>query len=289
MEERNVKGKIRGAYFTSLVSIFLVLLLIGMIGLLLLNSREVSNYVKENLCFSLSIKPHVKLPDVQSYKKKLDTYYFIRATEIITSDQAADEIKADLGEDFIEVLGYNPLPTTINVFLRPEYASSDSLAKVKQILFADTDYVDDISGQENLVTLIDRNIRKISLILFVFSAILIFISFALLNNTIRLMIFSKRALIKTMQLVGAKNSFIRRPLLLSGIGQGLFGALLAALAIIALKYLLDMQIGNIYKISFFLLGQLCSIILILGILFSLICTYFSVNKYLKASTERLFY
>lgn len=289
MDDRKVKGKIRGAYFTSLISIFLVLLLIGMIGLLVLNSREVSNYVKENLCFSIFMKKHVKIPDVQSYKKQLDRYPFIRSSEIITNDQAAEEIKKDLGEDFVDVLGYNPLPTTINVFLKPEYASNDSITKIKDLLQADSDYVEEVVGQENLVNLIDRNIEKISLLLLGFSVILIIISFALLNNTIRLLIFSKRNLIKTMKLVGAKNGFIRRPFVLSGMGQGIIGAFLAIGGIIATKQIIDSQIGDIYQINYYVLGELCVIILLLGFLFSLICTYFSVNKYLRSNTERLFY
>lgn len=290
-DSSKIKTTIRGAYFTSLISIFLVLLIVGLIGLSLLSSIGLSNYVKENLCFSILIKKQISDPDILAYKKKLDTYSFINTTEIISSEKAAEIMEKELGEDFISTLGYNPLSTTININLKSSYASPDSLAIVKEKLAEDSDIVQNISGQENLMFMVDRNMKKVNYLMFGLCAILIVISFALLNNTIRLQIYSKRNIIKSMQLIGAKNSFIRKPFLLSGLSLGLWGAILAMIPIISMKFfLLDTQIGKeIHKIDNILLGKLCAIILILGLIFSFICTYLSVNKYLQRKTDKLFY
>lgn len=204
-KKSNIKSKIRGAYVTSMISISLVLLLLGIVGLLILNAQVLSQYVKENLCFSLIIKNDVKEPDIKQYQKTLDTYNYIKSTEYITKDEAAASLQDELGEDFLETLGYNPLSPTINVYLNSNYANPDSIKMLETFFLADTSLVSEVSYQQNLVHLINDNVRKISVIFLFFSIALFLISFALLNNTIRLMIYSKRFIINTMKLIGLKR------------------------------------------------------------------------------------
>lgn len=286
----NIKSKIRGAYVTSLISISLVLLLLGIVGLLILNAQVLSKYVKENLCFSLIIKNDVKEPDIKQYQKTLDTYSYIKSTEYITKEDAAASLQEELGEDFLETLGYNPLSPTINVYLNSEYANPDSIKMLETFFLTDASIVSEVSYQQNLVHLINDNVKKISLILLFFSAALFLISFALLNNTIRLMIYSKRFIINTMKLVGAKRNFIRKPFLITGALQGFFSALIAIAILSIIVYFMNNQVGEMLNlIDISTLGLLFLLVMALGVLLSLISTYFSINKYLRLKSANLYY
>ncbi len=291
MEKKtNIKSKIRGAYVTSLISISLVLLLLGIVGLLILNAQVLSRYVKENLCFSLIIKNDVKEPDIKQYQKNLDTYKYIKSTEYITKEDAALSLQDELGEDFLETLGYNPLSPTINVYLNSDYANPDSIAMLETFFLTDTNLVSEVSYQQNLVHLINDNVRKISIVFLFFSIALFLISFALLNNTIRLMIYSKRFIINTMKLVGAKRNFIRKPFLITGALQGFFSSLIAIAVLAVIVYFMDNQIGNMLSlIDYKTLGLLFVIVMFLGILLTFVSTYFSINKYLRLKSSNLYY
>jgi cell division transport system permease protein len=286
----NIKSKIRGAYVTSLISISLVLLLLGIVGLLILNAQVLSKYVKENLCFSLIIKNDVKEPDIKQYQKTLDTYSYIKSTEYITKEDAAASLQEELGEDFLETLGYNPLSPTINVYLNSEYANPDSIKMLETFFLTDASIVSEVSYQQNLVHLINDNVKKISLILLFFSAALFLISFALLNNTIRLMIYSKRFIINTMKLVGAKRNFIRKPFLITGALQGFFSSLIAITILSVIVYFMNNQVGEMLNlIDLSTLGLLFLLVMGMGVLLSLISTYFSINKYLRLKSANLYY
>ncbi|HOZ30486.1 MAG TPA: permease-like cell division protein FtsX [Bacteroidales bacterium] len=290
MKENKIKNKIRGAYLISLISISMVLLLLGIVGLLILNAQVLSKYVKENMCFSLIIKENVKEPDIKLYQKTLDTYPFIKSTEYITKERAARSLQEELGEDFIETLGYNPLSPTINVYLYSEYSNPDSIAKLEKLFLSESEIVDEVAYQQNLVHLINDNVKKISIILLFFSAALFLISFALLNNTVRLMIYSKRFTINTMKLVGAKNNFIRKPFLTSGALQGLYSSLIAIAILSVIFYLMNQQLGEIVSLMDIKIIILLYLIIILcGILLTTISTYFSINKYLKLKSSNLYY
>lgn len=282
MKETKIKNKIRGAYFTSLVSISMVMLLIGIILTLVLNAKYMSSYVKENLCFSLIIRDDVKEPDIKRYQKILDSYEFIKSTKYIRPEEAAEILQKDLGENFIETLGSNPLSPTINVYLKSDYTEPDSIANIEQLFLAQTEYVSEVSYQQNLVHLINDNVKKISLLIFIFCGALLIISFSLLNNTIRLMIYSKRVIINTMKLIGAKPSFIRRPFIMSGILQGVFGSLVAIGLLSLIFYLINQQIGEVVifidkKIIIVIFG----IILLCGIVLTCISTFISVQRHLR--------
>lgn len=290
MKKSNIKSKIRGAYLTSVVSISLVLLLLGIVGLLVLNAKQMSDYVKENLCFSLIISNDAAEPDIKQFQKTLDTHDFIKATEYITKEDAAKQLQEELGEDFIETLGYNPLSPTINVYLNSDYASPDSIAKLEGFFLSKSDIVNEVSYQQNLVNLINDNIRKVSIILLALSALFFLISFALLNNTIRLQIYSKRFIINTMKLVGAKKNFIRRPFIASGALQGLISSLIAIALLYAIIYFANAQLGDLIgTIDPWVIALLFVAVAVIGILLCVFATLLSINKYLRLKTINLYY
>ena len=290
MKKSNIKNKIRGAYFTSVVSISLVLLLLGIVGLLMLNAKQLSDYVKENLCFSLIINDEVAEPDIKQFQKSLDTHEFIKSTEYITKDDAAQQLQDELGENFIETLGYNPLSPTINVYLNSDYASPDSIAKLENFFLSKSNIVKEVSYQQNLVNLIHDNIKKVSIILLALSALFFLISFALLNNTIRLQIYSKRFIINTMKLVGAKKGFIRRPFLASGALQGLVSSIIAIALLYGIIYFANSQLENIMgSIDPWIIALLFVAVAVIGVLLCVFATLLSINKYLRLKTINLYY
>lgn len=290
MKKSNIKNKIRGAYFTSVVSISLVLLLLGIVGLLMLNAKQMSDYVKENLCFSLIINDDVSEPDIKQFQKSLDTHEFIKSTEYITKDDAAKQLQEELGENFIETLGYNPLSPTINVYLNSDYASPDSIAKLEGFFMSKSNIVNEVSYQQNLVNLIHDNIKKVSIILLILSALFFLISFALLNNTIRLQIYSKRFIINTMKLVGAKKGFIRRPFIASGALQGLVSSIIAIALLYGIIYFANSQLENIMgSIDPWIIALLFVAVAVIGVLLCVFATLLSINKYLRLKTINLYY
>ena len=290
MKKSNIKNRIRGAYFTSVVSISLVLLLLGIVGLLMLNAKQMSDYVKENLCFSLIINDDVSEPDIKQFQKSLDTHEFIKSTEYITKDDAAKQLQEELGENFIETLGYNPLSPTINVYLNSDDASPDSIAKLEGFFLSKSNIVNEVSYQQNLVNLIHDNIKKVSIILLALSALFFLISFALLNNTIRLQIYSKRFIINTMKLVGAKKGFIRRPFIASGALQGLVSSIIAIALLYGIIYFANSQLENIMgSIDPWIIALLFVAVALIGVLLCVVATLLSINKYLRLKTINLYY
>ncbi|MCK4637803.1 MAG: permease-like cell division protein FtsX, partial [Bacteroidales bacterium] len=227
-EDKYSKRRLKSSYVTTLVSITLVLFMLGMLGLIILHAKKLSDYVKENIGFSIIMKENVKEAGIIQLQKTLDASDYVKSTEYITKEKAAEELTKDLGEDFIDFLGYNPLLPSIDLRLKAEYANIDSLAIIEKDLLANKN-VKEVFYQKSLVHLINKNLRRISIIILGFSILLLIIAIALINNTIRLSVYSKRFLIKSMQLVGATQAFIRRPFILKGILHGILGAFIAIL------------------------------------------------------------
>ncbi len=211
-DETYQRRKLQSSRATALISITLVLLMVGLLGLIVLHAQKLSDYVRENIGFSIIMKENVREAGIVQLQKTLDASRFVKSTEYITPEQAAEELQEELGEDFIGFLGYNPLLPSIELKLRADYTNIDSLEMIESELLANPD-VKEIYYQKDLVHLINRNIRRISLVILGFSVLLLVIAIALINNTIRLSVYSKRFIIRTMQLVGATGGFIRRPFL----------------------------------------------------------------------------
>jgi len=289
-ENKHFQRRITGAYLTSIISITLVLFTLGFLGLIILQANSLSNYIKENIGFEIIVNPGVKEADVLHLKKILDTREYVKSAEYITTEEATRRLSAMLGEDFIDFLGSenNPLLPSIDLRFNAPWANSDSLASIEAEVLQNQ-AVKEVYYQKSLVHLINKNLRKISFGLLGFSLLLLFIAMALVNNTIRLSVYSRRFIIRTMQLVGATERFIRLPFVVKGITQGLISALIALVFLSGIIVVLQQQIPELaLLINLNTLGFLYLFILLLGMLMSGFSTFFSVRKYLRINPERLF-
>jgi cell division transport system permease protein len=287
--QTTARRKLRSSYFTTIISIALVLFVLGIIGLLLLNANRLSTYVKENLGFTILLKDNARNAEVKRLEKLLTTSDFIKSTEYIDKDRAAKELEDELGEDFVDFLGYNPLLSSIDVKLYAEYTSPDSIAKIEKMLL-EFPQIKEVYYQKNLVHLVHKNVNRISLVLSIFAILLLTIAIALINNTIRLSVYSKRFLIRTMQLVGATKGFIRKPFLARGIIHGFMGAAIAIVLLAGLIYITSKELAEVVGFqNLDLIFILFGLVIVLGILITFISTYFSVNKYLRLSTNELYF
>lgn len=282
------KRKLQSSYLTTIVSITLVLFMLGMLGLILLSSKKLGDHVKENIGFSIIMNTEVKEARIMELKKNLDASDFVKYTEYITPEEAADELQEELGEDFIGFLGYNPLLPSIDLRLNADYANVDSLRVIEAHLLQNSD-IKEVYYQESLVAMINANVRKISIFILVFSLLLLVIAIALINNTIRLSIYSKRFLIRSMLLVGATKPFIRTPFILTGILHGLLAAFFASSALVGILYFLLQQIPDLVTISDFkLFAMLFGFVISTGVIITYLSNLSAVNKYLKAKPDELY-
>jgi cell division transport system permease protein len=287
-ETRTYSRRIRSSAISSVISISLVLLLIGMVGLLLVNGRNIRKQVMESIGFNLILKENIKEADIYQLQKVLDAKNYILSTEYITKEEAALETEQMLGEDFIRFLGYNPLPPSIRVRLHQPWTNPDSVMIIEKELLQ-YDSIEEVYYKKSLLYAVNENIRQISLIILGFSILLLLISITLINNTIRMSIYAKRFIINTMQLVGANRSFIRRPFLYRGAASGFTASLIAIGLLLALVYLLQKQFEGVISLKDYdLLALLALGVILLGILINWISTYFAVNKYLNIKTDKLY-
>lgn len=291
MSERNSSNRrVAGSYAMSLVSITLVLFLLGAFAIFMLHARKLSNHVKENIGFEVVMNSDVKEANILRLQKELDAMPAVKSTEYITKEEAIERLSEDLGEDFLEWLGpeENPLLPSIDVRFHAAYANNDSIAVVEAMLLENPD-VKEVYYQKSLVDLINNNIRKIAVVLMVISLILLLIAVALIRNTIRLSIYSKRFLVRSMQLVGATESFIRKPFLRQGVSQGFFGGLLADVFLVVILYAVSKRIPDLalirdlYDITAVLAG-----IVFLGMLIAWFSTRTALDKFLKADLDKLY-
>jgi cell division transport system permease protein len=288
-DNQQTRRQLRNSYFTTVISIALVLFLLGSVGYLILNAQRLSNYVKENIGFNIVLKDNVREAEVRRLQKYLDASSYVKSTEYIDKESAAEELKEELGEDFVDFLGYNPLLSSIEVKLFAEYANPDSIKTVEAI-FDSFPQVKEVSYRKNLIQKVNDNVKKISIVLLAFSTLLLLIAIALINNTIRLSVYAKRFLINTMQLVGATKGFIRQPFVSTSIVHGFIGGILANAMLAGVIYILHRELGGFIGFdNIELIGILFILVIIVGILLSLISTYFAVNKYLRLRTDQLYF
>jgi cell division transport system permease protein len=283
------KIRLRSSYLTLIISVSLVLFLLGVLGMVLINARELSDYFRESLSFSVMLDDDAKEADIRMLQKDLDAKAFVKSTEYVSKDEAAAKMKEALGEDFINYLGDNPLPPLIDVYLYAGFTSPDSVAKIEKYIL-EYPFVKEVYYPESLLFLINENVRKISLFLLVISTFLFLIALTIINNTIRLSIYSRRFIIRTMQLVGATRAFIRRPFLIQSAFHGILSALLSMSLLMGLLYLIEKEFFMMFTFeSTRLLLLLGASIIIIGVLINIISTFFSVNRYLSISEDKLYY
>ena len=288
-EEKIIGRRLKTSYITTVASISLVLFVLGLLGLTILFAQRLSEHVKENIGFTVFIHDDASVTDITSLQQRLEAMEAVRATEYISREKAAEDLMADLGEDFVEFLGYNPLSASIMVSMHAGYANPDSLEVFENQVMASR-IVAEIDYQKDLVHLVNENVRKIGLALAVFSGLLLMIAFALINNTIRLSVFSKRFLIKSMQLIGATQAFIRKPFVVKGVLQGLVSSLIAIAILLATLYAVERRIPGLALFTDArLLLAMFALVVVLGVVISFISTFFAVRKYLKVKTDSLYY
>jgi len=288
-EDSYNRRRLQTSYITTIVSITLVLFMLGMLGLIILHAKKLSDYVKENIGFSIIMKENVKEAGIIKLQKILDATEYVKSTKYITQEEAAIEFAKELGEDFTSFLGYNPLLATIEVRFEAEYANNDSLSIIKEKILANSN-VKEVFYQESLVDVVNKNVRKIGIILLGFSALLLIIAIALINNTIRLSVYSKRFLIRSMQLVGATRRFISKPFIWKGILQGVISAFIAIVLLAGIIYVSQRELPelvNLQDIDLYL--SLFVLVIILGIIISWFSNYFAVRKYIRLKTDYLYY
>lgn len=263
--------------------------MLGLLGFLIVNAQRISNNVKENIGFEVMLKEDVKEVDIQQLQKSLDAEVYVKSTKYVSKEEAAKDLQQKLGEDFVKFLGYNPLASAIEVKLRAEYTHPDSVVWIeKQIL--ESDIAKEVFYEKSLVQMVNENVRKIGLVILGFSSLLMIISIALINNTIRLSIYSRRFIIKTMQLVGATPAFISKPFLFKSIRHGIYSSLLAMALLAGLLYLVSKQIPELFvgldaEMYLILGGGIMSV----GIIISFVSTLFAIGKFLKLKTDELYY
>ena len=289
VEERYTRRRYQSSKITTIVSITLVLVMLGLLALTIVHARKLSDYVRENIGFRVYIKDDAPVEDIIILQQRLDGSTFVKSSEYISPEQAARELTAELGEDFIEFLGYNPLPPSIDLRVKAGYANVDSLQVIENLLMQEI-IVKEVFYQKSLVHLINKNIRRISIVLLGISGLLLLIAMALINNTIRLSVYSRRFIIRTMKLVGATRGFIGRPFILRGILQGFYSALFAILILGTILYFLMQQVPELQSlVDIYMYVAVFGLVILTGMFLSWISTFFAVRKYLKMKEDELYY
>ena len=288
-QERHIKRKLRTSSLSTMLSISLVLLMLGSMGFIYLNTQRLTNYIKENVGFTLILQENIKKVDRLQLQKSLDASPEIKSTEFVSKEDAAKILESDLGEDFITFLGFNPLSASIDVYMNAEYANEKRIEALENEL-QKKPIIKEIIIQKDLIAAINNNIKKLSTILISFCSLLLIVAIALINNTIRLTVYSQRFTIQSMKLVGATNAFIRKPFIRNGVLQGVFAALIGIVFLIIGLFSLHKEMPELLLLEDMpTIGIIFTGILIFGVLISTIVTNFSVGKYLKMNENDLYH
>lgn len=278
----------RSTSISSIISTTLVLYALGVLLLVLIYAQRLTDYVKENFAIDLVLNEQIREPDALYLQQQLQQMPYVKEANYLSKEKAAMQFQELLGEDFIALLGYNPLMPAIELYIRAPWANSDSINLIDKQCETLPNVVR-LEYPQDHIDQINENLRKVGLLLLAFAAIMTFIALVLIHNTIRIAVYAKRFIIKTMQWVGATPSFARRPFLKTAIAHGTTAAFIAAALIAQTLYMLKKEfpqvlVGHSYEI----LAAVSSALLVTGILIHLIATYLTVNKYLRASVERLY-
>jgi len=287
-EEKYNKRRYKTAYGTTVVSISLVLFMLGLMALMAYHARKLSDFVKENIGITVIINENIDEKLILDFKANLDKKSFVKSTTYITKEQAAKKMTQELGEDFVGFIGYNPLPPTIVVHIVAAYTTDESLQEIEKEIRKSA-LVKDVDYQKSMVSLINQNISKISYGILAFAGLLLIISIILIYNTIRLAVYSKRMLIKSMLLVGATQSFIRKPFIITGIWQGILGGITACILLLAILVFIMQKLPELAVIqdSWFV-GVLFAGVIVFGVFLTWFSNYFAVKKYLNINSDELY-
>jgi cell division transport system permease protein len=288
MKDKYAKRRARSSAASTIVGISLVLFMIGAMALLLLNARKLSIYVKENIQLQVFVNDQVKEVDIIQLKKTIDAESYPRETKYVSKEEAAESLQKDLGEDFIAFLGYNPLLPSIDIKLKADYAHPDSMEWIAKSLQQNT-AVHEVAYSPDLIQQVYDNVNRITLILLVFSGLLLLVAIALINNTIRLAMYARRFTIRSMQLVGATSWFIKKPFLGQGLLHGIYGSIIAIGMLGGLIYLAQHEMPEFFELQDLqTFAMVFAIVLATGIIISITSTLFAVQRYLRLKLDDLY-
>ncbi len=287
--DKQQKRRLISSYFSVVLSIALVLFLLGLLGIILLNAKKVSDHFKEQVVVTIYLKENAKEVEVKQLEKSLVMSDYVKSTEYVSKEQAAEFMKAETGEDFMDFVGYNPLQNSIDVHLKADYVTSEHLETVSEEAL-NKKFVDEVSYDNDLVNLMNDNVKKISFWVLIISALFTVIAVLLINSSLRLSVYSKRFTIKTMQMVGATKQFIRRPFIWKSIRLGIIGATLALIGMAIVFYYLNKTFPELELMNnAILVGILFIVIFGLGIVITWISTHFATQRFLNLRTDELYY
>jgi len=287
--EKYQKRRLISSYFSVVLSISLVLFLLGLLGLFLINSSQLSRYFKEKIPVSIYLKDSAKEVEIDQLRQSLEMADYTKSATYVSKEEAAEQHIETIGEDYLEFLGYNPLQNSIDVELLADFVTSAQLKDIANEIGA-KDFVAEVEYDELLVELFDKNIKRISFYVLLFSGLLLVIAVLLINSSIRLSVYAKRFTIKTMQMVGATKRFIRRPFIWKSIRLGLIGAVIAMVGVASAIYMFDKAWPQLGLMSdTMLLGGLFLFIIVMAILISWVSTFFATQRFLNLRTDELYY
>ena len=287
--DRYQKRKLISSYFSVVLSIALVLFLLGFLGVLVLNTKKMGDHFKEQITVSVFLKDNAKAVEIKQLQKSLAMAEYTKSAIYVSKEEAAEKHREEIGENFLEFLGYNPLKNSIDINLNADFVSIEKIEIIAASIVSKR-YVEEISYDKPLISLLNDNVKKISFWILIVCGVFTLIAILLINSSIRLSIYSKRFIIKTMQMVGATKKFIRRPFIWTNVRLGILGAILALLGLCLLIYYIDDNFPTLNLLEDILtLGILFAVILILGVLISFISTYFATQRFLNLRTDDLYY
>lgn len=283
------KRRLISSYFSVVLSIGLVLFLLGLLGMLVLNAKKVSDHFKEQVVVTIYLKDSAKDVEIKQLEKSLALSDYVKSTEFVSKEQAAESMKAENGEDFMEFLGYNPLQNSMDVHVKADFVTADQLQVISEEALTKS-FVDEVRYDNDLVTLMNNNVKKISFWILVISGLFTVIAVLLINSSIRLSVYSKRFTIKTMQMVGATKQFIRRPFVWKSVRLGIIGAVLAMIGMAVVLYYVNKTFPELNLLNnTVLISMLFAGIFLMGIVITWISTFIATQRFLNLKTDQLYY
>jgi cell division transport system permease protein len=283
------KRRLTSSYISVVVSIALVLFMVGVLGLVLLKSTSVANRVKEKVAITLFIKDNVTQKQIKTFRESLLKEEYTKKAIYISKTQAAKKYSKEIGEDFLQFLGENPLKNGIDIYLKADFVTPETVSAIETKCTKNA-FVADVSYDKPLINLLTKNIKRISFWLLVLSGFFGLVAMILINSSIRLSIYSKRFNIKTMQMVGATKGFIRKPFIWRSIKLGLIGAILALIGLAVVVYYLDKYIPSLNFLNDYItLGYIAGGVVLSAIIITLLSTFFATQRFLNLQTDELYY
>ncbi len=287
--EKYQKRRLISSYFSVVISISLVLFLLGLLGLLVLNTKKVADHFKEQIALTVYFKDNAKGVEMEQLKKSLALADYTKSSTFVSKEEAAKEQQKEIGENFMDFLGYNPLQNSIDVHMKADYVSEEQIDKIAKDLTAKS-FVDEVVYDKPLISLLNDNVKKISFWILVVSAIFTFIAVLLINSSIRLSVYSKRFIIKTMQMVGATKGFIRRPFIWQSVKLGIIGAIVALAGMGMVLYYLNKSFPELDLLKdVSILSALFIGVFLMGIFITWLSTFFATSRFLNLKTDELYY